>query len=184
MCHAQCGDKAAMRSVVINVSCSVWWYMCYVQCVNKDPAVYQPSQANPISLCSTCVACYWRKEQNYSSLYFLTFQNFVYLNVKASPETCNSLKLELKCRETVVTYLKILFSFQNVIEKLGPAMMNLSEYIRFKSVPYELVYHRLWHILQFLNSDCMKIKQNGYRNFVSWLVFLTCHFRRQLYLEG
>jgi len=63
-------------------------------------------------------------------------------------------------------------------------MMNLSEYIRFKSGPYKLVYHCLWHILQFLIFDCIKIKENEYRNFVNWLVILTCYFRTQLYLEG
>jgi hypothetical protein len=61
---------------------------------------------------------------------------------------------------------------QNVIEKRGQ-VMNLSECIRFKSGTNEPVYRCLCQILQFFLSDCMKIKQDGYRNFVSWLVFLT-----------
>jgi len=73
---------------------------------------------------------------------------------------------------------------QNVIEKCGQVMKNSSEYIRFKSDTYDTVYHCLWQIFQFLISHYMNIKQDGYRNFVSWLVFFTGYLVRQVYLEG
>ena len=73
---------------------------------------------------------------------------------------------------------------QNVIENCGQVMKNLSEYIRFKSGTYELVYLCVWLTLQFFISDCMKIKQDGYRHFVSLAGPFDRLVRRQVYLEG
>jgi hypothetical protein len=42
-------------------------------------------------------------------------------------------------------------------------MMNLSEYINFKSGTHATVYHCLWQIFQFLISHYINIKQDGYR---------------------
>lgn len=80
--------------------------------------------------------------------------------------------------------LEVSFSFSKCHRETWASNDEIAKYIRFKSGPSELVHHCLWHILQFLICDCVKIKQNGYRNFVSWLVFLTSYVRRQLYVEG
>ena len=129
-----------MLCMVIQLLCWVWWW--WLQLV-------QPFQTNPIFLCSTCLVCYWKCDR---TVHLFTFNILEFLCTfmwKLAQKHIIVLNMDWSIGKWL--WLTSRYFFSKFPGETRQVVKNLSEYIRFKSGTYELVYYCLRKIIQLFS---------------------------------